>query len=63
MPPLGREHPVSSWGIKDRRTGNANLMCSFLSPLPEKAIPLITPGKMGFFGVFEKLPGTQAGWP
>lgn len=32
-------------------------MCSFLSPLPEKAVPLITPGEMGFF---ESLPGTQA---
>uniref|UniRef100_A0A7N5J9X3 FXYD domain-containing ion transport regulator n=1 Tax=Ailuropoda melanoleuca TaxID=9646 RepID=A0A7N5J9X3_AILME len=32
-------------------------------PLPEKAIPLITPGKTGFFGFFERLPGTQAGWP
>uniref|UniRef100_A0A671EXN6 FXYD domain-containing ion transport regulator n=1 Tax=Rhinolophus ferrumequinum TaxID=59479 RepID=A0A671EXN6_RHIFE len=30
------------------------------SPLPEKAVPLITPGETGFF---ERLPGTQAEWP
>lgn len=35
-------------------------MCSFLSPLPEKATPLITPGEMGFFG---RLSDTWAGWP
>ncbi|XP_049502332.1 FXYD domain-containing ion transport regulator 4 isoform X1 [Panthera uncia] len=33
------------------------------SLLPERATPLITPGETGFFGFFERLPGTQGGWP
>lgn len=33
-------------GDKGRR-GDANFMCPFLSPLPERATPLITPGETG----------------
>lgn len=34
---------------EDRRFEDANLIYSFLSPLPEKAVPLIAPGEAGFF--------------
>lgn len=44
-------------GEKDRKFEDANLICSFRSSLPEKAVPLLTPGEMDFF---ESLPGTQA---
>lgn len=40
---------------EDRRSKDANLMCSFLSPLPEKAVPLITPGETGFFERLQAL--------
>lgn len=33
-------------GEKDRKFEDANLVCSFRSSLPEKAVPLLTPGEM-----------------